>query len=142
MGGDLRERGGGEFRPPRPAAPQTPAGRFLEPRSWLSRTADEVSAWFGDRNAMRRRQWDEAAGDHRGEGPATYVASDASMVDDVSRRLTQDPLLNASKVEVAVLAGAVTLSGSVSTSADKRRAEELAVGAPGVSMVHNKLAVS
>jgi osmotically-inducible protein OsmY len=142
MSGELPERGGGEFRLPRPAARQTPTDRVLEPRSWWNRTTDEVSAWFGDQDAMRRRQRDEAAGDHSGEGPASYVDSDARIVDEVNRRLTDDAQVNASKIEVAATAGAVTLSGSVTTSADKSRAEGLAASAPGVSQVQNRLMVA
>ena len=51
-------------------------GRYAEPRSWMDRTKDEIAAWFGSTDAMRRRQWDEAAGDHTGEGPVRQLDAD------------------------------------------------------------------
>jgi osmotically-inducible protein OsmY len=119
----------------------TPMGRFAEPRSWWERTRDEVTAWFGDRGALRRRQWDEAAGDHSGQGPRPTLDGDQRILDDVSRKLTTDPTLDASRIDVAVLAGRVTLTGAVLTRADKHLAEDLADGVVGVGQVQNKLSV-
>jgi osmotically-inducible protein OsmY len=117
------------------------SGRFAEPRSWWDRTADEVAAWFGNVDAMRRRQRDEAAGDHTGQGPASGLDEDARIVDAISRRMTNDAALDASRVRVACHAGAVTLTGAVTTSADRDHAGHLAAAAPGVSEVRNDLIV-
>jgi osmotically-inducible protein OsmY len=59
----------------------------------------------------------------------------------VNQRLTFDPQINASNVNVEVLAGAVTLDGSVATSLERRRAEDIALAVPGVSQVSNRLAI-
>lgn len=121
---------------------QPDAGRFAERRSWLDRTTDEVASWFGNTGAMRRRQWDEAAGDHAGEGPMRHVDADTRIRDDVNGYLTADRELDASKVHVAVSDGVVTLDGSVATSAGAQRAEGLAVAVKGVARVINNLVVA
>ncbi len=113
-----------------------------EPRSWWNRASDEVSAWFGNPGALSRRQRDQAAGSHKGEGPQSHLDPDARIVDDVSRRLTEDDRVNASKVEVLARAGEVTLNGTVTTSAERARAEELAAAVAGVNQVQNKLLVA
>src|SRR5204863_6797141 len=42
-------------------------------RDWMDRASDEVSSWFGDEDAERRRRVDKAReGKHRGRGPKGY----------------------------------------------------------------------
>ena len=118
------------------------SGRYTRRRGWLDRTTDEVSAWFGNQDALRRRQRDEAVGDHTGKGPKTSLDPDTLILEQVNQQLTVDPDLDASNVEVAVHAGVVTLDGAVITSADKRRAEYLAAAVTGVSKVRNDLLVA
>src|SRR5665213_1802355 len=98
MNGQPIQPGEGE-REVRDANPET-SGRFAERRSWMDRARDEVTAWLGDRGALRRRQWDEAVGDHSGQGPAPVLDGDARILDDVSRHLTGDRVLDASRIEV------------------------------------------
>jgi osmotically-inducible protein OsmY len=114
-----------------------------ERRSWGDRTSDEVRTWFGDRHAEQRRDWDAAAagGDHRGRGPKGYTRSDERIRDDVSDRLTDDPIVDASEIEVLVSGGEVTLNGAVSSKTAKRRAEDCADDVSGVSHVQNNLRV-
>jgi osmotically-inducible protein OsmY len=119
-----------------------PASRFSEPRSWWNRASDELSSWFGDPDAMRRRQWDQAAGDQRGKGPKVTLRAEARILDDINDRLTDDPHLDATDVEVAVANGEVTLNGRVATKADKRRAEDIAESSRGVIQVRNNLRIS
>jgi osmotically-inducible protein OsmY len=118
-----------------------PQDRFAERRSWWNRTSDEVSAWFGDREAMRRRQWDEAVGDHRGKGPKHYRRTDARILDELNEHLTDDPDLDASEIVVAIADGEVTLDGRVTTKADKRLAEDIAESVRGVLEVRNNLRI-
>jgi osmotically-inducible protein OsmY len=61
---------------------------------------------------------------------------------NVTDRLADDTDLDASDIEVGVDNGAVTLSGSVDSLWDKRRAEDLAKSVPGVNGVNNKLRAS
>ncbi len=124
-------------------------GRGEEARGWWERTQDEVSSWFGDEHARRRREWDERRdethaieqGEHRGKGPKGYRRSDARMAEDISDRLTDDRYVDASDIEVSVKDGEATLSGTVTRREDKRRAEDLAEAVSGVSHVQNNLRV-
>jgi hypothetical protein len=137
-----RRRHGGDYDPDR-YTPNPRGGRGQEARSWWDRTQDELSSWFGDDSAGRRREWDEhraeAAGEHRGRGPKGYRRSDERMRDDVNDRLTDDPYVDASEIEVAVKDTEVTLSGVVFRREDKRRAEDLAERVSGVTHVQNNL---
>ncbi|HEY1962913.1 MAG TPA: BON domain-containing protein [Rhizomicrobium sp.] len=106
-------------------------------RDWWDRATDEVSSWFGDEDAQRRRKMDE----HRGRGPKNYTRSDDRIRDDVSDRLTDDPLIDASDIEVSVSNQEVTLSGTVASRNERRLAEEVAEETSGVKYVQNNLRV-
>ena len=80
-------------------------------------------------------------GGHRGRGPKGYRRSDERIHEDVCERLTQDPFIDASNVEVMVKDGEVTLAGTVSSRGLKRRAEDLAELASGITHVQNNLRV-
>ncbi|RIA00639.1 BON domain-containing protein [Cereibacter sphaeroides] len=105
-------------------------------RGFMDRAADEVMSWMGDDEASRRREED-----HRGKGPRGYQRSDTRIHDDVNDRLSDDPRLDASDIDVSVASGEVTLSGHVSTKMDKRRAEDCADAVSGVRHVQNNLRV-
>jgi hypothetical protein len=87
------------------------------------------------------RRQDASAGAHRGRGPKGYRRSDERIHEDVCERLTEDPFIDASNVEVVVKDGEVTLNGTVSSRGLKRRAEDLAELASGVAHVQNNLRV-
>lgn len=111
-------------------------------RGFLDRAGDEVRSWFGDEDAERRRDRDmREAGQHRGRGPKGYQRSDARILDDVNDRLTDDPHLDASEVEVSVTNREVTLNGTVNSRFEKRHAEDLAESVSGVTHVQNNLRV-
>ena len=105
-------------------------------RGFFERAADEVSSWFGDRDAERRREQD-----HRGRGPRGYKRSDQRIQEDLNDRLADDPYLDASELEVSVNGGEVTLSGTVDSRQARRRAEDLAEQISGVSYVQNNIRV-
>lgn len=84
----------------------------------------------------------ESQEQHRGRGPRGYRRSDERIRDDICDMLTEDPYIDASNMEVTVKDCEVTLSGSVSSREDKRRAEDLAERVSGVKDVHNTLRVS
>jgi osmotically-inducible protein OsmY len=109
-------------------------------RDWWDKTKDEVSSWFGDEDAERRRRQDKVI-NHRGRGPKGYTRSDERIKEDVNDRLSDDAFLDASEIEVMVSNGEVTLSGTVENRIDKRRAEDLAEDISGVSNVQNQLRV-
>jgi hypothetical protein len=81
-------------------------------------------------------------GQFRGRGPRGYQRSDERIREDVCERLTDDPQIDASNLEVTVKGGEVTLSGTVNSREDKRRAEECAEDISGVKDVHNGLRIS
>lgn len=106
-------------------------------RGWRERTGDEVRSWFGDEEAERRRRMDE----YRCRGPRDYTRSDERIREDVCDRLTDDPIIDASEIAISVANGEVTLSGTVDTRLEKRRAEDYAEDVSGVKNVHNQLRV-
>lgn len=113
-----------------------------EDRGFFERAGDEVRSWFGDEDAERRRDRDmREAGMHRGRGPKGYQRSDARIMEDVNDRLTDDPHLDASEIEVSVTGREVTLSGTVNSRFEKRHAEDLAESVSGVTHVQNNLRV-
>ncbi|HEY8461433.1 MAG TPA: BON domain-containing protein [Blastocatellia bacterium] len=67
---------------------------------------------------------------------------DRIRADVIIDRLVDDTDLDASDIKVGVDDGAVTLSGSVNSLWDKRRAEDIAKSVPGVKSVNNKLRAS
>jgi osmotically-inducible protein OsmY len=109
-------------------------------RSWWDRTKDEVSSWFGDEDAERRRERDERM-NFRGRGPKNYTRSDDRIKEDINDRLSDDPWVDASEVDVTVNSGDVTLTGTVNERSDKRRAEDLAEAVSGVKNVENRIRV-
>lgn len=109
-------------------------------RGFSDKASDEVQSWMGDENAERRRRMDREQ-HHRGRGPRGYTRSDERISDDVHDRLTEDWMLDASNIEVAVSGGEVTLSGTVENRQDKRRAEDIVDDISGVTHVQNNLRV-
>jgi len=104
-------------------------------RGFFERAGDEVRSWFGgdDRQGGEQR--------HRGRGPRNYTRSDDRIRDDVNDRLTDDPHIDASDIEVSVSNREVTLSGHVNNRFEKRHAEDLAESVSGVTHVQNNLRV-
>jgi osmotically-inducible protein OsmY len=110
-------------------------------RGWWDRTSDEVSSWFGDEDAERRRQMDQRSGGNRGRGPKNYTRSDDRIRDDINDRLTDNDYLDASDIDVAVNNGDVTLTGFVDSRYNKRTAEDIAEDISGVKNVENRLRI-
>jgi osmotically-inducible protein OsmY len=108
-------------------------------RGFLDRAGDEVASWFGDDEAARRREMDAR---HRGRGPKNYTRSDERISEDVNDRLSDDPHIDASNIEVIVSSGEVTLNGTVTERFAKRHAEDLVERVSGVKHVQNNLRVS
>jgi osmotically-inducible protein OsmY len=104
-----------------------------EERGFWDRASDEVSSWFGDEEAARRRQEDQ-----RGRGPRNYIRSGDRIREDVNDRLTDDWRVDASDIEVTVSGTEVTLTGTVPTREQRRRAEDIAESISGVTHVQNK----
>jgi len=111
-------------------------------RSWWDKTKDEVASWFGDDDAERRRRMDERReGNYRGKGPKNYTRSSDRIKEDVSDRLSDAWDIDASDIDVSVDGNEVTLSGTVPSKQQKRRAEDIAESVSGVHNVQNNLRV-
>ncbi len=106
-------------------------------RGFLEKAGDEVASWFGDEDAERRRWADK----HRGHGPKGYVRSSDRIREDVCDRLTDDPMIDARNIEVSVSGTEITLSGTVVSRDQRRRAEAVADGVAGVTHVQNNTRV-
>ncbi|WP_222182668.1 BON domain-containing protein [Geminicoccus harenae] len=136
-GGDDRGRGypsGDEHR-----GPARPAGIGYGREYGTFAYDRDYQPYAGTRGSAASRQ--EQEGPHRGRGPRGYRRSDERIREDVSDRLTEDPSLDASDIEVNVSDGEVTLTGTVRRREDKRQAEDLADSVSGVSHVQNNLRV-
>ena len=114
-------------------------------RGRQDRAADGVRTLFGEEGGDRRRGDDprgrHGAGRYRGRGPRNYRRSDERIREDVSDRLADNEWLDASDVDVNVVAGEVILTGTVDSRYAKRLAEEICESASGVSNVQNNLRV-
>ena len=116
------------------------SGSGRDDRGWWDRASDEVASWFGDEDATKRRRMDQQRDEYRGRGPKNYKRSDERIKEDINDRLSEG-YLDASDIEVAVSGNEVTLTGTVNSRADKRRAEAVAESVTGVSNVENRLRV-
>lgn len=130
---------GGRANYPGGGAGYSGSGAYREddPRGLMDRAVDEVRGWFGDDDAERRREED-----HRGRGPGDYTRSDERIREDANDRLTDHPFVDARQISVSVSEGEVTLTGTVNSRADKRRAEDCVDDVSGVKHVQNNLRVT
>lgn len=154
---DYRDRGGerqaGRSRnPPRGAPPYGAPDHQRQPAPYgqeAGRGYDQGD--IGHNPALLRLAGGEAdhpwrddlgAGRHRGRGPKNYTRSDERIREDVNDRLSDDPWLDASEIEVQVKSCEITLGGTVHSRDDKRRAEDLVERISGVQHVQNNLRVA
>lgn len=80
-------------------------------------------------------------GGFAGRGPRGYRRSDDRIWEDVCEHLTHASSVDASRLDVTVERGEVTLEGSVHSREMKRRAEHIAEQVAGVVDVHNRLRI-
>jgi hypothetical protein len=88
------------------------------------------------------RQYESARPHFVGRGPKGYQRSDDRIKEEICDCMTEDAVLDASEVEVDVRQGEVTLTGSVTSREQKRRAEDVAERISGVRDVTNQLRVT
>lgn len=126
--------------PARDAVEDTiPREGWSAPRSTWERPGG--SRGFYEMNRGDVYQFDHRTETFAGRGPKGYRRSDDRIREDVCDRLTDDPRIDATEVEVAVANGEVTLSGLVLSRAQKHHAEDLVERITGVREVHNNLRV-
>lgn len=106
-------------------------------RGFFDKAGDEVSSWFGDDDAERRREMD-----HRGRGPSNYKRSDERLMEDACERLTHDPRVDARQIKVTAKDNEITLDGHVSSRFQKREAEDSVHEISGVKHVQNNLRIA
>lgn len=114
--------------------------RARDAGEFFRRTGERVKNWFNDatRDEDERGRYDAG---HRGRGPQGYKRSDERVSEDAHQRLTDDPWLDASTINVAVSGSEVTLTGTVSSREGKHRAERIVEDISGVEHVQNNLRV-
>jgi osmotically-inducible protein OsmY len=78
---------------------------------------------------------------YRGRGPKNWRRPDDRIADEIHQRLTDDDWVDATEIDVRVEQGEATLSGTVHTRAEKRRAEDVVERCAGVRDVHNRLRI-
>src|SRR5690606_10084193 len=108
----------------------------------------QVRGGHGHRGADESSsRWEQAyrtqgQGSHRGRGPRGYSRSDARILEDVNERLCDDPIVDATGIEVRCEQGCVVLEGKVPTRWMKHRAEDIADAVSGIKDLDNRIRVS
>lgn len=95
----------------------------------------------GDGGTERAAGGRYSEGGYRGHGPRGHKRSPERIYEEVCDRLTDDPYVDASDIEVSVHEGEITLSGTVDSRQVRRRAEDIAESVSGVTHVQNNLRV-
>ena len=103
---------------------------------------EQIGRPVGGTENYGRGGGDESSRQYLGRGPRNYLRSDDRIRDDVCLRLTEDPQVDASNIEVVVSNREVTLVGTVASREQRRRAEDCSEQVSGVSHVQNNLRVS
>jgi len=99
------------------------------------------SSWSGSYGRSSGFGESGRSGSHAGRGPRNYQRSDERIREEVNERLTDDPRIDASDIDVEVRSGEVILRGRVEERRDKRTAEEIIENLPGVKDVKNEIRV-
>jgi osmotically-inducible protein OsmY len=102
---------------------------------------ERMPSWLRRERGGYWRRYDASRPHHVGRGPKGYTRSDDRIREEICDRMTEDPVLDASEIEVEVTEGEVTLSGSVSSRDQTRRAEDIVEDIGGVKDVTNQLRV-
>ena len=114
---------------------QSPGAEFEERDHRLN----GAPSWARERGGYWRQY--EGRSPYAGRGPKDYRRSDERVREEVCDCMTDDPMLDASEISVQVSEGVVTLSGTVTSREQKRRAEDVAERISGVKDVTNQLRV-
>ncbi|MBA2404619.1 MAG: BON domain-containing protein [Bdellovibrionales bacterium] len=126
--------------------------RYGEGRAHAAQGVASRPAVFEDEYGMQREQeetdldWshdprsESAREKHYGKGPKNWL-TDESIKYKVSLALYLTPEVDATKIEVQVEQGRVTLSGPIRDRKQKKAAEECIDTIPGVSDIFNKLVI-
>ncbi len=117
-------------------------GAYGEPADALDRSFDERAREARDGAADPAREpMPQGRGPHAGKGPVGFQRSDERIRELVCEALTDDGEVDASRIEVRVKGGEVTLTGAIEDRRMKRLAEDCVEAVPGVKDVHNQLRI-
>lgn len=105
--------------------------------TWRDTRGGYGTQW--NRSSSETRDWHERS--YIGRGPRGYQRGDERIREDICDRLTEDPRIDASDMEVQVADAEVTLTGSVRTRDEKHLAENIVERTTGVREVNNNLKV-
>lgn len=112
---------------------------FESGRTYSQHERYASAPWELDQGGVQFGRLSTQFGPHRGRGPRGYQRSDERIREDVCEWLTEAHDVDASDIEVEVVAGVVTLSGTAENRYAKRLAEDLAESVSGVREVQNNL---
>ena len=103
---------------------------------------DDARGGHGSRNVrvVIEKDW-ARPGRFAGVGPKGYQRSDERIWEEINDRLTDNPDIDATHMDVTVTHGEVRLAGAVESRGARRLAEEIADSVRGVREVHNELRV-
>jgi hypothetical protein len=85
--------------------------------------------------------YDALREDYRGKGPKGYARKDESILEDACETLFRSPTVDASEIQVEVIAGCIYLRGLVDNRAIKKEIERLVEDLPGVRNIQNEIKV-
>jgi len=115
--------------------PAYPGGR--EPLEYDRFRESRENTWPIPRNITGETE----TGKHSGRGPASYNRPDNRIREDICERLMHHPEIDATEIDVTVLNGEVTLSGTAPDRTTKYAAEDVVYEASGVKQVYNRLRI-
>ncbi len=113
--------------------------RYATSDPYASGSASNINTGWSSPPHGSSREWQGTS--YAGRGPRGYQRGDDRIREDVCDRLTDDPRIDASDMDIQVKGGEVTLAGSVRTRDEKRYTEDLVERITGVREVNNNLKV-
>jgi len=119
-------------------------GRQYESQSFDQPYPPGFQSEFGSSQGSRYgsgRQGYSEYGAHRGKGPKGYARSDDRLKEIICEKLTDDPMIDASEINVEVTSQVVKLTGTVDDRSTKYEVEELIERCGGVKDIDNQLRV-
>jgi osmotically-inducible protein OsmY len=145
--GEFREpgrSGSSEWRPEESSRQRQSYGRQYESQSFDQPYPSGFQSEFGSSQGSRSgsgRQGSSEYGAHRGKGPKGYTRSDDRLKEIICEKLTDDPMIDASEINVEVTSQIVKLTGTVDDRSTKYDVEELIERCGGVKDIDNQLRV-
>ena len=119
-------------------------GRQFESQSFDQPYPPGFQSDFGSSQRSRSGFGSEGYGEsgaHRGKGPKGYTRSDERLKEVICEKLTDDPMIDASEINIEVTGQTVKLTGTVDDRSTKYEVEELVERCGGVKDIDNQLRV-